>query len=258
MTDTTPPTDTPPLLEVRGVAKHFGRVQALRGASLDLRPGEVNAIVGDNGAGKSTLIKIISGALSPDDGEVLIDGRAVRMDSPRAARGHGIETVYQDLALANHLDSASNLFLGRELMLPPPLGWLGFVDKRRMRRRAEEELRRLKIGLPSVSTPVLALSGGQRQAVAVARAIAWGHRIVILDEPTAALGVRESLMVLELIREVRSQGVGVLMISHNLPEVFEVADRITVFRLGRSVAQLRTQDSSVEEIVRMMTGLAAA
>jgi ABC-type sugar transport system ATPase subunit len=257
MTDTTP-TDTPPLLEARGLRKHFGRVQALRGASLDLHPGEVNAIVGDNGAGKSTLIKVISGALTADEGQVLIDGQEVDLDSPRAARDHGIETVYQDLALANHLSAASNLFLGREVMLPPPLGWLGFVDKRTMRKRAEDELKRLKIGLPSVSTPVLALSGGQRQAVAVARAIAWGHRIVILDEPTAALGVRESLMVLELIREVRSHGVGVLMISHNLPEVFEVADRITVFRLGRSVAQLRTQDSSVEEIVRMMTGLAAA
>ncbi len=166
----------------------------------------------------------------------------------------GIETVYQDLALADHLDAAGNLFLGREELLRPPLSWFGFLDKKAMRRRAEEELRRLKIGIQSVEEPVLSLSGGQRQAVAVARAIAWGHRIVIMDEPTAALGVRESSMVLELIKEVRSQGLTVIMISHNLPEVFAVADRITVLRLGRTITTLETTQTSLDAVVGMMTG----
>jgi simple sugar transport system ATP-binding protein len=246
-----------PILEARDVVKRFGRVAALRGVSFDLRAGEVHAIVGDNGAGKSTLIKILSGVLQPTSGEILIDGTPVSLGSPREARAHGIETVYQDLALANHLDASANLFLGREALQPGILGWLGFLDSRTMRRRATEELRHLKIDIPSVQSPVLGMSGGQRQAVAVARAHAWGSRIVIMDEPTAALGVRESAMVLELIREVRSNGVSVIMISHNLPETFAVADRITVVRLGRNVDTLETRDSSVEAIVGMMTGIAA-
>jgi simple sugar transport system ATP-binding protein len=246
-----------PIFEARDVTKRFGRVVALRGVDFDLRAGEVHAIVGDNGAGKSTLIKILSGVMAPTSGEILIDGSPVSLASPREARSHGIETVYQDLALANHLDASANLFLGREALLPGILGWLGFLDARTMRRRTSEELRHLKIDIPSVQSPVLGLSGGQRQAVAVARAHAWGSRIVILDEPTAALGVRESAMVLELIREVRSNGVSVIMISHNLPETFAVADRITVVRLGRNVATLETRDSSVEAIVGMMTGIAA-
>jgi ABC-type sugar transport system ATPase subunit len=246
-----------PIFEARDVVKRFGRVVALRGVDFDLRAGEVHAIVGDNGAGKSTLIKILSGVMQPTSGEILIDGTPVSLGSPREARAHGIETVYQDLALANHLDASANLFLGREALQPGILGWLGFLDSRTMRRRAAEELRHLKIDIPSVQSPVLGLSGGQRQAVAVARAHAWGSRIVIMDEPTAALGVRESAMVLELIREVRSNGVSVIMISHNLPETFAVANRITVIRLGRNVATLETRDSSVEAIVGMMTGLAA-
>jgi ABC-type sugar transport system ATPase subunit len=248
---------TPPLLEVRGVHKHFGRVVALRGVDFDLRPGEVHAIVGDNGAGKSTLIKLVSGVMEPDEGEILIDGEPVQIHSPRAARALGIETVFQDLALANELDAAENLFLGREILRPGVLGWLGFVDKPKMRRQAADELSRLKISIPSVQQAVVGMSGGQRQAVAVARSVSWGRRIVIMDEPTAALGVRESLMVLDLIRETRSHGIGIVMISHNLPEVFQVAERITVMRLGRVVARLRTQDSSVEAIVSMMTGVAA-
>jgi ABC-type sugar transport system ATPase subunit len=246
-----------PILEVHNIHKRFGRVVALRGANFDLYAGEVHALVGDNGAGKSTLIKIISGVFQPDAGEILIDGQPVTIHSPLEARVLGIETVYQDLALANHLDAAANLFLGREELLPPPLGWFGFLDKRTMRRRAEEEMRRLKIGIKSVEQPVLTLSGGQRQAVAVARAVAWGKRIVIMDEPTAALGVRESLMVLQLIREIRNHGIGVIMISHNLPEVFEVADRITVMRLGQTVADFRKEETSMEEIVRLMTGAEA-
>ena len=246
-----------PIFEAREVAKRFGRVVALRGVDFDLRAGEVHAIVGDNGAGKSTLIKILSGVMQPTSGEILIDGQPVSLGSPREARSHGIETVYQDLALANHLDASANLFLGREALQPGLLGWLGFLDSRTMRRRTSEELRHLKIDIPSVQAPVLGMSGGQRQAVAVARAHAWGSRIVIMDEPTAALGVRESAMVLELIREVRSNGVSVIMISHNLPETFAVANRITVVRLGRNVATLETRESSVEAIVSMMTGLAA-
>jgi len=242
------------VLEARAVAKHFGRVVALREANFELRDGEVHAIVGDNGAGKSTLIKIVSGVFHPDAGELLLGGQPIEIGSPREARSLGIETVYQDLALADHLDAAANLFLGREELLPPPLSWFGFLDKKAMRRRAEEEMRHLKIGMKSVEQPVLSLSGGQRQAVAVARAIAWGTRIVIMDEPTAALGVRESAMVLELIKEVRSHGIAVMMISHNLPEVFAVADRITVLRLGRTIMTLEREETSLEAIVGMMTG----
>jgi simple sugar transport system ATP-binding protein len=249
--------ESPPLLETRDVQKHFGRVVALREGNFTLRPNEVHAIVGDNGAGKSTLIKIISGVYRADAGEVLLDGSPVTITNPREARGLGIETVYQDLALADHLDASGNLFLGREALLPPPLSWFGFLDKKAMRRRAEEEMRRLKIGIQSVDQRVLSLSGGQRQAVAVARAIAWGRRIVIMDEPTAALGVRESSMVLELIKEVRTQGLAVIMISHNLPEVFAVADRITVLRLGRTIVTLNTSETSLESVVGMMTGALA-
>jgi simple sugar transport system ATP-binding protein len=246
------------LLEARDIQKRFGRVIALREGNFSLRPNEVHAIVGDNGAGKSTLIKIISGVYQPDGGEILLDGRPVAIGSPRDARALGIETVYQDLALAEHLDASANLFLGRERLLPRPLSWLGFLDTKAMRRRAEEEMRHLKVGIQSVEQPVLGLSGGQRQAVAVARAVAWGTRIVIMDEPTAALGVRESGMVLELIKEVREHGLAVLMISHNLPEVFAVADRITVLRLGRTITTLERAETSVEAVVGMMTGAVGA
>jgi simple sugar transport system ATP-binding protein len=245
---------TTPLLEAVGIQKHFGRVVALRDANFALERSEVHALVGDNGAGKSTLIKIISGVYSPDAGALELDGERVTIGNPREARELGIETVYQDLALADHLDAAANLFLGRELYLGGLLGRIGFLDKSAMRSRAEDEMRRLKIGIQSVDQPVLGLSGGQRQAVAVARAIAWGTRIVIMDEPTAALGVRESGMVLELIREVRNQGLAIIMISHNLPEVFAVADRITVLRLGRTITTLRREETTLEEIVGMMTG----
>ncbi len=246
-----------PLLQARAIHKQFGSVVALRSANLELAAGEVHALVGDNGAGKSTFIKILSGVLQPDGGEILLDGTPSTIHNPQVARDLGIETVYQDLALAGHLDAASNLFLGREETLPPPLGWLGFLDKRAMRRRAEDEMRHLKIGIKSVEQPVLSLSGGQRQAVAVARAVAWGKRIVIMDEPTAALGVRESLMVLELIKEIASRGIGTIMISHNLPEIFEVADRITVMRLGTTIASFAKRETSMEAIVSMMTGAEA-
>ena len=247
-------TGAPPLLEARAIQKHFGRVVALAHGDFELAPNEVHALVGDNGAGKSTLIKVISGVYHADGGDLLLDGKPVSIATPREARELGIETVYQDLALADHLDAAANLFLGREAYLRGPLGRLGFLDRGAMRRRAEEEMRRLKIGIKSVDQSVISLSGGQRQAVAVARAIAWGTRIVIMDEPTAALGVRESSMVLELIKEVRSQGLAVIMISHNLPEIFAVSDRITVLRLGRTITTLETRETSLEAVVGMMTG----
>jgi ABC-type sugar transport system ATPase subunit len=246
-----------PLLEAINVQKRFGRVVALRGASLELQAGEVHALVGDNGAGKSTLIKIVSGVLQPDAGEIRLDGQPVAIHNPREARALGIETVYQDLALADHLDAASNLFLGREELFPGPLRWVGFLNRRAMRRRAAQEMQRLRIEIPSVQQPVLTLSGGQRQAIAVARAIAWGHRIVIMDEPTAALGVRESGQVLQLIREVRNHGLAVIVITHNIPETFAVADRVTVMRLGRTIATVPTAESSVEAVVRLITGVEA-
>ena len=246
--------DRPPLIEARGVTKSFGRVVALRGADFAAWPGEVSALVGDNGAGKSTLIKIFSGALQPDGGELFLDGRPIRISSPAEARQLGIETVYQDLALAPSLDVASNLFLGREARQRGLLGAIGFLDDRLMRKRAQEEMANLQIGLSSVRQPVLTLSGGQRQAIAVARAVAWGRRIVIMDEPTAALGIRESRMVLRLIKRIKETGVAVIMISHNLPEVFEVADRITILRLGRTVRQMRREEASMDDVVAFMTG----
>jgi simple sugar transport system ATP-binding protein len=246
--------DNAVILGAEAIEKHFGHVVALRGASFQLRRGEVHAIVGDNGAGKSTLIKIVSGVYRQDAGTLTLEGSPVTMESPRAARELGIETVYQDLALADQLDASANLYLGRESLLPPPLSWFGFLDKAAMRQRTKEEIERLKVGIPSVQQPVINFSGGQRQSIAVARAVAWGSRIVILDEPTAALGVRESQMVLQLIRELKEQGLSVLIISHNLPEVFLVADRITVLRLGRTISTIDTKDSSVEAIVAMMTG----
>jgi ABC-type sugar transport system ATPase subunit len=250
--------DESALLEAREIQKRFGHVVALRDAGFELRHGEVHALIGDNGAGKSTLIKIISGVLAPDAGELRLQGEPVEIAGPREARALGIETVYQDLALADHLDAAANLFLGREALRRAPLSWLGFLDNAAMRRRASEELRRLKIRIPSVTQRVLSLSGGQRQAIAVARAVAWGTRIVIMDEPTAALGVRESAMVIELIGGLRSHGVAVIMVSHNLPEVFAVADRITVMRLGRTIATLTREATSLEAVVAMMTGAAVA
>jgi simple sugar transport system ATP-binding protein len=248
------PQPADPLLTVEKIRKAFGHVVALREISLDIYGHEILALLGDNGAGKSTLVKVISGLIKPDSGSLQLEGRQVSYASPAEARRAGIETVYQDLALADHLDAAGNLFLGREQLRPPPWSWFGFLDKKAMRRRAQEEMRRLKIGIQSVDQPVLSLSGGQRQAVAVARAIAWGTRIVIMDEPTAALGVRESSMVLELIKEVRSQGLAVIMISHNLPEVFAVADRITVLRSGRTIVTLDKSETSLEAVVGMMTG----
>lgn len=243
-----------PLLEADGIVKSFGRVQALRGVDLALWPAEVVALVGDNGAGKSTMVKILAGVIPPDAGEIRFAGRPETMSSAMAARELGIETVYQDLALAPDLDPPANLFLGREVLRRGPLGRLGFLDKRAMRKQTGEAFARLGVGIPAGAGPVATLSGGQRQGVAVSRAVNWAGRIVFMDEPTAALGVVQTRNVLDLIRRVRDSGRSVLLISHNMPEVFAIADRIEVLRLGNRVAGLRTADTSMEEVVGAMTG----
>jgi len=253
------PTNTLPILQTRGVSKRFGSVTALEGVDFELYPNEIMALVGDNGAGKSTLIKILSGAYQPDEGEVLMDGKHVDFHNPMDARRHGIETVYQDLALASALDIASNLFLGREERRPGIWGSLfRNLDAPRMRAEAAEYMASLKIGLRSMRQAVETLSGGQRQGVAVARAVSWGKRVVIMDEPTAALGVKESGMVLELIRAVKARGVPVVLISHNLPHVFEVADRIQVMRLGKRSGIAKPGEQTMDDVVRLMTGASRA
>jgi simple sugar transport system ATP-binding protein len=242
---------TDPLLEARDVTRRFGHVQALRGAAFTAYAGEVVALIGDNGAGKSTLVKTLAGALRPDSGQILLDGRPVHLTDPVAAQRLGIETVYQDLALAHDLDAAANLFLGRELTRFP---FLNVLDRAAMRRRAVEAFDELGIRLPDLSAPVRQLSGGQRQCVAVARAVAWASKVVFMDEPTAALGVVQRAQVLDLIRRVRDRGVTVVLISHNMPEVLAVADRVEVLRLGRRVATFTAADTSVEQLVSAMTG----
>ena len=244
-----------PILQARGIVKRFGHVTALSGADFDLYPGEVLAVIGDNGAGKSTLIKVLSGALVPDEGELRLDGEVVHFHTPLDARRAGIETVYQDLAVAPALDIAANLFLGRELRRRGPLGSvLRMLDKRGMRRQAGEALSELKIGVQSLRVPVENLSGGQRQGVAVARAAAWGRRVVIMDEPTAALGVKETGQVVDLIKRVRERGLPVILISHDMPHVFELADRIQIMRLGKRAAVVTPKTHSMPEAVAIMTG----
>ena len=246
---------TAPLLEARGLVKRFGHVTALAGADFDLFPGEIVAIIGDNGAGKSTLIKALSGALQPDDGEIHLGGEPVHFRSPRDARHVGIETVYQDLAVAPALDIAANVFLGREQRRTGPVGrLLRLLDKRAMRRDAEHHFEELGIRVQSMAVPVESLSGGQRQGVAVARAAAWARRLVIMDEPTAALGVKETRQVLDLILRVRERGLPVILISHDMPHVFELADRIHVMRLGRRVAVVTPTTHTMPEAVAIMTG----
>ena len=242
------------LLSATGIVKHFGHVHALRGADFDAYAGEVVAMVGDNGAGKSTLVKALVGAVRPDAGTIMLDGKRIDPRSPLDAQARGIETVYQDLALAFDLDASANLHLGRETLRRGPLGRLGMLDKAGMRARAVAAFRDLGIALPDVNAPVRSLSGGQRQCVAVARAVAWATRVVFMDEPTAALGVVQRRQVLDVIRRVRDQGVAVVLISHNMPEVLAVADRIDVLRLGQRVARYQAAQTSVEELVLAMTG----
>ena len=247
---------TQPVLEARGLVKTFGHVVGLAGVDLTLYPGEVLAIIGDNGAGKSTLIKCLSGAMTPDAGDMRLNGNAVRFGSTQEAREAGIETVYQTLAVAPALDIASNLFLAREERRPGILGSVfRMLDTGKMRKQAKQEIDSLGIStLQNINQAVETLSGGQRQAVAVARAAAFGGKVVILDEPTAALGVRETGQVLGLVRDLRARGLGVILISHNMPNVFEVADRIQIQRLGRSAGVITPKSHTPAEAVAIMTG----
>jgi fructose transport system ATP-binding protein len=248
-----------PVLEARGIVKHFGHVVALDGADFELYPGEILAVIGDNGAGKSTLIKVLAGALIPDAGEVYLNGERVHFHSPIDARRHGIETVYQDLAVAPELNIVENIFLGREVRRKGVLGSvLRMLDKRQMQQEAVGYMEELKIGIQSMTQRVGTLSGGQRQAVAVARSAAFARNVVIMDEPTAALGVKESGMVVELIREVRDRGLPVILISHNMPQVFALADRIHIQRLGRRIAVVTPDTCSMSDAVAIMTGAADA
>ena len=243
-----------PVLEAKGLVKHFGQVVALDGADFELLPGEVLAVIGDNGAGKSTLIKALSGALVPDEGEMFLDGERVRFHSPLDARRQGIETVYQDLAVAPAMSIAENLFLGREPKRTGLLGWLGALDKKRMLAEAMRHMQSLKIGIRSMKQAVETLSGGQRQGVAVARSAAFARHVVIMDEPTAALGVKESKQVLDLIRRVRARGLPVILISHDMPQVWEVADRVHIQRLGKRIAVIDPKQVSSSDGVAIMTG----
>jgi simple sugar transport system ATP-binding protein len=242
------------LLEARGITRLFGQVTALDGADFDLQAGEVVALIGDNGAGKSTLVKALSGNLQVDSGEVLFEGQPTTIDTPMRASELGIETVYQDLALAPHLDPAQNMFLGRELVLSGAPGLFGFLDNKSMRTEAREAFDALGATVQSVTLPVGSMSGGQRQAIAIARAVHWASKVVFLDEPTAALGVRQTVNVLDTIRRVRDRGVGVVFISHSMPHVMDVSDRVQVLRMGRRVATFETSQTSMEELVGSMTG----
>jgi fructose transport system ATP-binding protein len=247
-----------PVLQAKNLTKRYGRVVAIDGSDLELYPGEILAVIGDNGAGKSSLIKALSGAVVPDSGEILMDGRPVHFRSPMEAREAGIETVYQTLAVAPGLDIADNLFLGREERKPGPLGSVfRMLDRAHMRSEARRHMSELGIGtLQNIGQAVESLSGGQRQAVAVARSAAFGSKVVILDEPTAALGVKEGNRVLQLIRDVRDRGLPVILISHNMPHVFEVADRIHIQRLGRRATVITPKSHSMSEAVAIMTGAA--
>jgi len=241
-------------LEARKIVKRYGSVEALSGASFSVRAGEVTALIGDNGAGKSTLIKCLSGVTQPTSGEIVLDGKPVVLDSPTRARELGIETVHQDMAVAPDLDPAANLYLGREIKRKGILGALGMLDKAEMRRRAQEEFANLGVTLRSVTVPIGSLSGGQRQSVAVARSVVWASKVVFMDEPTAALGVVQRERVLDVIRTVRDRGIAIVLISHNMPEVLSVADRIEVLRLGSRVARFTASETSLEDLVGAMTG----
>jgi fructose transport system ATP-binding protein len=244
------------VLEARGLVKHYGRVVALDHADFELRPNEILGVIGDNGAGKSTLIKVLAGAITADAGQVLMDGEVVQFRSPIEARKAGIETVYQNLALSPALSIADNLFLGREIRKRGPLGQVfRLLDRSEMRRQAREHLNSLGLlTIQNIRQPVETLSGGQRQGVAVVRATAFGSRVVIMDEPTAALGVKESRKVLELMLDVKKRGLPIILISHNMPHVFEVADRIHIHRLGRRIAVINPKDFSMSDAVAIMTG----
>ena len=248
----------PPALEVRSLSKSYGPVRALHDVSFVLRRSEVLGLLGDNGAGKTTLVKCVSGILRADAGSILVDGSEVRIDSPTTARRLGIETVHQGLALVNTLDVASNLFLNREILrTAAPLRWVRWLDKRAMYREAERILDQLQIRVASVRHPIERLSGGQRQAVAVGRAVGWGRHIVLMDEPAAALGVEQARHVLELIDRLRERGVAVLFISHNMQQVVEVCDRAVILRHGRKVGDVKVPAVTARDLVDYITGARA-
>ena len=242
-----------PILDIRAVSKRFGGVEALKGVSLQLRPGDVVALAGDNGAGKSTLTKIISGVYPADGGEIRLDGKPVRFATPEAARRAGIETIYQDLALADNLSIGANIFLGREPMRRA-LGILPMLDRKAMAAAAKETMARLDFHVDRLDAPVGRFSGGQRQAVAIGRAIYWNARVILMDEPTAALGVPEQRKVLALIRGLKKEGRGVIFISHNLQDIFAVSDRVVVLRRGSLAGERRIGDTSHDEVVKLMIG----
>lgn len=240
------------ILEARGITKRFGRVQAITDITLQLERGEILALVGDNGAGKSTLIKIIAGALKKDSGEILLDGQKVELENPMHARQLGIEVVYQDLSLINYLNVYQNLFLGRELQ--KRFGFVKILDHKNMEQQAVEKLQTLGVKVKSCREWVSRLSGGQRQSVAVAKAASFGRKIVILDEPTAALGVEEAHHVLQIVRELKNKGASIIIITHNMEHAFYVADRFLVIRLGSVVGVRRKSETNIDEIVKMITG----
>lgn len=245
-----------PILKGRNLVKRYGKVTALDHCDFDLYPGEILAVIGDNGAGKSSLIKAVSGAIVPDEGEVYLEGKQVRFTSPIQAREAGIETVYQTLAMSPALSIADNMFMGRELRKPGFMGkWLRQLDRPRMEQIARDKLTELGLmTIQNINQAVETLSGGQRQGVAVARAAAFGSKVIILDEPTAALGVKESRKVLELIQDVKARGIPIILISHNMPHVFEVADRIHVHRLGKRLCVVNPKDYTMSDAVAFMTG----
>lgn len=249
-------TELQPIFKARGLMKRYGTVVAMNGADFDLYPGEILAVIGDNGAGKSTLIKALSGAVTPDHGTIEMEGQEVHFRSPDDARRAGIETVYQTLAMSPALSIADNMFLGREIRKPGIMGSLfRMTDRARMKAFARDKLSELGLmTIQNIDQAVETLSGGQRQGVAVARAAAFGSKVVILDEPTAALGVKESRRVLELIKDVRNRGIPIVLISHNMPHVFEVADRIHIHRLGRRLCVINPKDYSMSDAVALMTG----
>jgi fructose transport system ATP-binding protein len=245
-----------PILQAKRLVKRYGRVTALDHADFELYPGEILGVIGDNGAGKSTLIKAVSGAITPDEGEILLEGRRVQFTSPLDARRHGIETVYQQLAMSPALSIADNMFMGREIRKPGIMGSMfRQLDRPAMEKFAREKLNELGLmTIQNIRQAVETLSGGQRQGVAVARAAAFGSKVIILDEPTAALGVKESRRVLELILDVKRRGIPIVLISHNMPHVFEVADRIHIHRLGKRLCVIRPQDYQMNDAVAFMTG----
>ena len=245
-----------PILKGRNLVKRYGKVTALDHCDFDLYPGEILAVIGDNGAGKSTLIKAVSGAVVPDAGDVWLEGKKIQFSSPIQAREHGIETVYQTLAMSPALSIADNMFMGRELRKPGFMGkYLRKLDRAAMEKFARDKLTELGLmTIQNINQAVETLSGGQRQGVAVARAAAFGSKVIILDEPTAALGVKESRKVLELIQDVKSRGIPIILISHNMPHVFEVADRIHVHRLGKRLCVIDPKDHSMSDAVAYMTG----